>query len=362
MKLGNHMQKGHELWGWWWRNGKDRPNHREECESQESRLHKRAIRTASVLGAGVVFQLLLQAVPALASPVEGLILGQPMVGGSGCPGDTVGATLSPDGNSLSLLFDNYQARVGGATRQSMDRKTCNISIPVTVPQGYSVSVINVDYRGFNSLPHGAQSTFSVEYFFAGSRGPEFSKTFRGPLQDTFLINNELIAQSSVWSACGAETTMRVNSSLFLQSNRSRDEAIASVDSADVSSAVIFQLSWKRCGNGGGIGGDDTDRRDDREDGGYGRDDGRDRRDTGQRTMPERPRSPRERQPSRRTTPVRRDQQRGGLGCHVAIDRGSLRQMMFQVIDNSSGRVLGEERTQAQAFDLMERLPRCRVGR
>ena len=89
--------------------------------------------------------------------------------------------LSPDQKALSLLFDSYQVAVGGTTGVSFDRKSCNVAIPVHVPQGISVSVLAVDYRGFNHLPNQGTSQFNVEYFFAGSRGPVFRKSFYGPL-------------------------------------------------------------------------------------------------------------------------------------------------------------------------------------
>src|SRR5688572_13248934 len=100
---------------------------------------------------------------------NGISLGQPGFGGNGCPQGTVSATLTDNASTLSVLFDDYIVESGGSTGQRLARKTCNVSIPVRVPQGLSLSVIKVDYRGFNSLPRGASSTFNVEYFFAGSQ-------------------------------------------------------------------------------------------------------------------------------------------------------------------------------------------------
>ena len=137
-------------------------------------------------------------------------LGQPNYGGTGCPAGTASTTLSPDAQSLSILFDAYQAEAGGVIGRNTDRKACNIAIPVTVPQGYSVSIIQIDYRGFNTLPSGAQSRFSVEYFFAGSQGPAFAQNFFGPITQDFLINNTLRAEAVVWSACGADVNLRAN--------------------------------------------------------------------------------------------------------------------------------------------------------
>lgn len=180
---------------------------------------------------------------------DGIRLGQPSYGGTGCPGGTAAATLSPDATSLSILFDAYQVEAGGMTGRQTDRKSCNVAIPVTVPQGYSVSIIQIDYRGFNSLPYGAQSRFNVEYFFAGTQGPAFSRDFFGATNEDFLINNQLRAEAVIWSACGAEPTLRANTSLMVQSNYQGEQALASVDSADVQASVVFQLQWKRC-NGG----------------------------------------------------------------------------------------------------------------
>ena len=70
-------------------------------------------------------------------------------------------------------------------------------------QGISISLISVDYRGFNALPAGGRSIFRVEYFFAGSRGPVFNRYFSGPVVSDYTIHNELLAGAIVWSPCGA---------------------------------------------------------------------------------------------------------------------------------------------------------------
>jgi len=180
--------------------------------------------------------------PAFAGDIS---LGEPGYGGTGCPAGTVSVTLSPDAKSLSLLFDQYQVAVGGDTGKSFDRKSCNIAIPVHVPQGMSVSILKIDYRGFNFLPRGASSQFNVEYFFAGTRGPSFQRKFYGPLNDDYLIHNELTAEALVWSACGADVNLRTNSSMRVGTT-SNQEAMASIDSEDVNAAIIYQLQWRSC--------------------------------------------------------------------------------------------------------------------
>jgi hypothetical protein len=173
-------------------------------------------------------------------------LGEPEYGGTGCPAGSASVALSPDQKTLSILFDQYVVEAGGETGRVLDRKGCNIAIPVKVPQGYSISLFKVDYRGFNFLPRSAQSRFNVEYFFAGSRGPSASRMFNGPVQDNYTFTNNLIAEALVWSACGANTNLRVNSSMMVRTNSSNQQAMSTVDSADVEAGIIYHVQWRRC--------------------------------------------------------------------------------------------------------------------
>lgn len=173
-----------------------------------------------------------------------LRLGEPGYGGNGCPAGSANVILSPDQTELSILFDSFMVEASGRT--TVDRKSCNLAIPVHVPQGYSVSIINVDYRGFNSLPQGARSSLTAEYFFAGGRGPRTVRNFVGELNSDYLVNDRLQATALVWSRCGESVTLRVNASMMVQTNRRGDQALASVDSADVSTAMLYKFQWKRC--------------------------------------------------------------------------------------------------------------------
>ncbi|KYG61887.1 DUF4360 domain-containing protein [Bdellovibrio bacteriovorus] len=171
-------------------------------------------------------------------------LGEPAYGGTGCPAGSASVTLSPDQQALSILFDNYVAEAGGGRR--IDRKSCNISVPVHVPSGYSVSIFQVDYRGFNSVPRGGLSRFDAEYFWAGARGPRVSRTFMGPVSDVYTISDGLIASAQVWSPCGASVNLRINTSMMAQANSRGEQTLATVDSADVTSGLIYHLRWQRC--------------------------------------------------------------------------------------------------------------------
>ena len=74
-------------------------------------------------------------------------LGEPSYGGNGCPSGTASISVSPSGDSLSVLFDQQIAEAGGETGKLTDLKSCNISIPIQVPNGYSVSVGPIPLQG-----------------------------------------------------------------------------------------------------------------------------------------------------------------------------------------------------------------------
>ena len=169
-------------------------------------------------------------------------LGRPGYGGNGCPHGTASVTLSPDKKSLSIIFDEFLVET--SRRKKIARKSCNIAIPVHVPQGFSVSIIEADFRGYISLPRGAEARFSSEYFFAGQRGPRFTKRFRGEFDDEYLIGNTVGMEALVWSKCGADVNLRVNSSMMVRSRRG--EALATLDSADFNAGIIYHVQWKKC--------------------------------------------------------------------------------------------------------------------
>ncbi len=184
-------------------------------------------------------------------PVDQIRLGTPSYMGTGCPLGTVSTSLSPDARSLSILFGAFQAQAGGSSGNTVDRKACNVSIPVNVPSGFSVSVIKIDYRGYNRLPLNSSSTFDVEYFFAGDNGPAYHKNFVGATDGNFTLNNNLIATSNVWSPCGEDVNLRTITSIAVQTNQMNEQALMTLDSADISAGVVYQLQWRSCSASGG---------------------------------------------------------------------------------------------------------------
>ncbi len=186
---------------------------------------KTFLATATVIGTSVA--------PAFAAPkVEILGAGY---GGSGCPDGSASVTVSPDGQELTLLFDQFVAE-GSKPRAS--RKSCNLSIPIKVPQGFQISIYDADYRGYVSP--GTKGRLRSEYFFAGKRGPVFTRTFNG--ETDYNVRDSLATIGDVWSRCGDSVNMRVNAAMS-----ARGKGIATVDSFDLAHrGLVYHVKYRAC--------------------------------------------------------------------------------------------------------------------
>jgi hypothetical protein len=156
-------------------------------------------------------------------------------GGNGCPAGTASVTVSPDGQELSILFDQFIA-YGNNARES--RKSCNLTIPIEVPQGFQISFYDVDYRGYVS-PR-TTGRLRAEYFFAGQGGPVFSRTFRG--ETDYNVRDQLATRAHVWSACGDSVNMRVNAAIVASG-----QGMATVDSFDLAHrGLVYHIQYRKC--------------------------------------------------------------------------------------------------------------------
>jgi hypothetical protein len=49
----------------------------------------------------------------------------------------------------------------------------------------------------------------------------------------------------IWSPCGEDQILRSNSSILVRTTAGR-QAVATVDTQDIATAVVFHLQWRRC--------------------------------------------------------------------------------------------------------------------
>eukprot|EP00873_Tetraselmis_striata_P042854 jgi/Tetstr1/463118/TSEL_008052.t1 len=148
------------------------------------------------------------------SPSEAFTIDESSVrfGGNGCSARNAQAIVSPDGRSLSVLFDDLRVDTEGNSRRG--QATCNMHIPIRVPAGQSIGLYEVDYRGFAYVPEemdGASASFSADYDWSGRKGPTRETSFGPGFDDDFTISDSVQRESIVWSPCGRPTLFKVQS-------------------------------------------------------------------------------------------------------------------------------------------------------
>lgn len=156
-------------------------------------------------------------------------------GGNGCPDRSASVSVSPDGQELTILFDKFVAQ-GNVSAEK--RKSCNLSIPIKVPQGVQISLYDADYRGY--VAPKTSANLRAEYFFAGQRGPIFSRNFNG--ETNYNVRDSLATVADVWSRCGDSINMRVNAAMTASG-----AGTATVDSFDLAHrGLVYHIKYRAC--------------------------------------------------------------------------------------------------------------------
>lgn len=168
--------------------------------------------------------------------------------GSGCPAGTVAENLSDDFQAFTLLFDSYFAEVGPGVPYREKRKNCQIAVDLSFPQGWSFTIMDVDYRGYTSLDRGVTGLQRSSYYFQGQRATaRLTSRFRGPTDDDYHVRDTLGISALVWSPCGASRALNMNTQVRVDNRRNRrGSGLMTLDSIDGQLTHIYGIKWRRC--------------------------------------------------------------------------------------------------------------------
>ena len=191
-------------------------------------------------------------------------LGQPTYAGPGCPQGSVAATLSPTSDTLSILYDKFTIATTPGRRTNELRSSCTVKVPVNLPQGYSMNVLKLDYRGFKLMPMMAQASITTRGLQMWNRSQMIGNSpkvtnLSGPSNDIFFVSHNLDRQLN--SYCGSSFILEFTTELRLAggfANRGgipvfQGDAQLTLDSADLNSpdganqdGAHFQVQLNKC--------------------------------------------------------------------------------------------------------------------
>ncbi|KAK0708653.1 hypothetical protein B0H67DRAFT_557082 [Lasiosphaeris hirsuta] len=167
--------------------------------------------------------------------------------GSGCPAGSVSGQLSTDLTTLTLLYTSFVAQAGKNIAASNYRKNCQLNVKLRYPSGWQFSVFKADYRGYAQIPSGDTGVCKATYYFSGeSRQISSTLTIKGPYDDNYIKTDQFGVESTVWSPCGIEGLLNINSEVRLSPQDSNKAALLTVDSTDLKFKQIHYLQWQTC--------------------------------------------------------------------------------------------------------------------
>lgn len=174
--------------------------------------------------------------------------------GSGCSQAASSAAITPNGEVLSLLFDNYGIEIGqGSQNPGVDSltKNCRVLIDVDVPAGVQYALKQTDYRGFAALPASAVAMHRFTQIVPNQPVASMREaTITGPSSGDYQVSVIQKPGRLIYSSCnGGTQTIELMSQLsvtYLRGTTDRNIAMINLDSLDTGVETTFKLDWKNC--------------------------------------------------------------------------------------------------------------------
>jgi hypothetical protein len=189
---------------------------------------------------------LFPALPAHAQAAARPAAPPPVIAG-GCGDISYSVVFSPDGNTLSVLFDNFA--VTGGTGVGVASTACDLQIPLPLPEGFSMGVYKVDYRGFARLQSGQTAELKVDYGFGASGWfKSMRRALTGPVEDDYIFSETIGGGLMARAGCGPKAILNLRAALAIRATPTPAETTISLDSLDGApvGGVTFHLDRKKC--------------------------------------------------------------------------------------------------------------------
>jgi hypothetical protein len=183
-------------------------------------------------------------------PSDKIVIDVVTVNGSGCPAGTAAIAMSTDNTAFTVTYSNYMALVGVGSISTDFRKNCQLNLIVHVPTGFTFAITSVEYRGYASIAAGATATERANYYFQGQTATAYtSHTFSGAYDQDWLTSDEVPIAALVWSPCGVQRNLNINTELRVAAGTSNTKTTTSfitMDSTDGEINTIYHFGWNAC--------------------------------------------------------------------------------------------------------------------
>jgi hypothetical protein len=171
----------------------------------------------------------------VAAQVPSITFGPAIASGSGCrPSQQV---ISPDGRTISILLENFEAKNG-------KRSNCVLRVPTAVPAGFLIQNVDVTYQGFRDIKRGGRGFLKSTYSVGAQTAPGVNANFTS---GTDIFTETAPFQVGAFSQCGFNSNIGVNMTAYASPN-----STVILDSVDMQARdpelymVVLTFGLRRC--------------------------------------------------------------------------------------------------------------------
>lgn len=165
--------------------------------------------------------------------------------GSGCAAGTASVLSNADDTGFRVRYRDFVAKAGGDASVVDRRKNCQLSVLVTLPDGWTVAIAAANYRGRASLQSGASGLQRTSYYWQGSSESHRSDLpLAGPLYGTWATWD--VAPVLLYAPCTTRRVLNVNTELRVDAGDSAGGNSLSMSATEGDVETLFNLSWSRC--------------------------------------------------------------------------------------------------------------------
>lgn len=169
--------------------------------------------------------------------------------GGACPKGSFTVVNSPDGSSVSVLFDQFTITGSKVGTTSI---TCRAVVPLNLPEGYSLGVYRIDYRGFAEVEGKNSAELNVSYALGPNKTKSFRRRVKGRHSGEFMFTENIGAGLMKRIGCGSAAQLDMTAGLTLTADGRYEDTMAGLDTLDGSErgGVTFKFDLKKCGKKG----------------------------------------------------------------------------------------------------------------
>lgn len=167
--------------------------------------------------------------------------------GDGCPSGSYSYLLTPDKQTLQILFSKFIAELApvGTFVSNPPTRACTVSFQLKLPAGLALTWYRTEHRGFADTSGGASGQFVARYYLPGQGGFDVFRSFPiNPYQvAAYTVINDNLGGS--WTACGGSRLLSINTRIRL-SGRPTGYNTLTVDDETEKVETILRFRYRSC--------------------------------------------------------------------------------------------------------------------